>query len=469
MRISKSRYIAGLQCHKHLWNLVNDPTHISAPDAFTRQMFEQGHRVGSIAKERYPNGYEVPYGALTTTITRTRDVLSGRIPLFEASFARDDAYCRIDILVPRDDTWDIIEVKSSTRVKDTHLEDVAFQKWVASRTIPIGRCMLMHIDTSYVRNGAIDPQRILAVEDITDAVTAIEPLVEERVKEMIAIIDGPQPDVPIGTQCTNPHSCPLIEHCWKDVPNASILTAYRMPREEAFEHYHGGRGYANLDLSGKHAIQQEAHLTNERHVDRKTLGRWLDRLEEPIICLDFETASSAVPFADGMRPYEQIPFQYSAHVSTDHYEFLSEESDPRRSIAESLLTLPKGTLLAHNASFEKRIIKALADRFDDLRDDLLALNERMLDLMTPFANFAVYDPKQNGSCSMKAILPAFGIADYKTLTISSGDQAAANWLRLVTEKISTAEKESIRRSLLEYCRLDTYGMVRILEELRRHR
>lgn len=472
MRLSKSRYLAGLQCKKQLWYLVNKPEKVPAPDAHTKRMFDQGHRIGELAKQQYPRGYEIPYGPLASTVKRTRDVLSGAIPLFEASFSREDAYCRVDILVPREGEWDIVEVKSGTRVKEVNLEDIAFQKWVCSSTIRIGRCYLLHVDRDYIRDGPIDPERILAIEDVTERVAELEPLIPARVSEMIAVIDGPEPAVLIGTQCTSPHTCPLMDHCWKDVPQESVLNLYRMRKEDAFAHYHAGRRFSDLDpseLSEKQRIQHHAHVHNERHVDHTRIGRWLEGLAETIVCLDFETASSAIPLTDGMRPYEQIPFQYSAHIineRVEHIELLSESLDPRREIAEGLLALPEATLLAHNASFEKRIIASLAESFPDLREGLLALNERMQDLMTPFSAFWFYDPNQHGSCSMKAILPALGIADYATLAIGSGDVAAMEWERLVLGDIDEHEKERIRSNLIEYCRLDTWGMVEILNRIR---
>lgn len=474
MRISKSRYLLGLQCPQQLWNVVNRPDRVPGPDATTERIFAQGHAIGDIAKQRYPGGYEIRFGQLAGTVRRTKDALSGGIPLFEASFARDDAYCRVDVLVPREGAWDIVEVKSGTRVKDVNVEDVAFQRWVVSKTVPVGRSYLMHVDSSYVRDGEIDPAGILTIEDVTDDTRAIEPLVAARVAEMSAMIDGAEPDVPIGSQCHAPYTCPLIDHCWAEVPEGSVFELYRGKRAEAFERYHAGErrivDIPDADLDERQRVQKRAIETGEARIDREALSAWLASLEEPITCLDFETASSAIPIADGMRPYEQIPFQLSAHVidgGVEHHELLSEELDPRRAVAEALLDLPeRGTVLAHNASFERRVIRDLAERYPDLRGRLRALLERVDDLATPFQRFWYYRAAQHGSCSMKAIVPALGIADYAELTIGSGDIAAMSWERLVFEDLDERERETLRRDLLRYCALDTWGMVEILDRLR---
>lgn len=474
MRISKSRYLLGLQCPQQLWNVVNRPDRVPGPDAATERIFAQGHAIGELAKQRYPGGYEIPFGQLAGTVRKTKDALSGTIPLFEASFARGETYCRVDVLVPREDTWDIVEVKSGTRVKEVNVEDVAFQRWVVSGTVPVGRSYLMHVDNSYVRSGEIDPSLILAIEDVTDEARAIEPLVEARVAAMVRTIDGPEPDEPIGLQCTAPYACPLIGYCWAEVPEGSVFDLYRGNREEAFERYHRGArrlvDVPDAELDERQRVQKRANATGEAQVDRAALGAWLASLEEPITCLDFETASAAIPFADGMRPYEQIPFQLSAHVidgGVEHHELLSEQLDPRRAIAEALLDLPeRGTVLAHNASFERRIIRDLAERYPDLRARLRALLDRVDDLAVPFQRFMYYHPAQHGSCSMKAIVPALKIADYGELGIGSGDIAAMSWERLVFNDLDEREREGLRAELLRYCGLDTWGMVEILDRLR---
>ena len=128
--LSKSKFLWGLQCHKLLWQAYSAKDKIPPPDAQTQAVFDQGHEVGSVAKKLFPEGIEVGQGVtdLAETIRLTKDALKLRKPLFEAAFAAEGGYCRVDILIPvgRGD-WDIVEVKSTTSVKDVHLHDLAFQ------------------------------------------------------------------------------------------------------------------------------------------------------------------------------------------------------------------------------------------------------------------------------------------------------------------------------------------------------
>jgi hypothetical protein len=134
--LSKSKFLWGLQCLKLLWHGYNAKDKIPPPGAQTQAVFDQGHEVGSLAKKLFPEGIEVGQGVsgLAETIRLTREALKLRKPLFEAAFAAEGGYCRVDILIPvgRGD-WDIVEVKSTTSVKDVHLHDLAFQSWVLSQ------------------------------------------------------------------------------------------------------------------------------------------------------------------------------------------------------------------------------------------------------------------------------------------------------------------------------------------------
>jgi hypothetical protein len=104
-----------------------------------------------------------------------------------------------------------------------------------------------------------------------------------------------------------------------------------------------------------------------------------------------------------------------------------------------------------------------------MSDELLALNERFIDLAYPFQHKHYYHPKFNGKYSIKVVLPTLfpddDELDYKKLgTIQNGGDAMDTFakLHLLKDKSKLAE---IKRDLLAYCRLDTLAMVRIWEKL----
>ena len=128
--LSKSKYLSGLQCSRLIWIEVNEPDRIPETDPVTQYIFDQGHQVGELAKKLFPNGIDIPTDNFMENIRQTGELLEQRRPLFEAGILADGLYSRVDILNPvNEDEWDIVEVKSSTSVKDVHINDVAYQRY----------------------------------------------------------------------------------------------------------------------------------------------------------------------------------------------------------------------------------------------------------------------------------------------------------------------------------------------------
>jgi hypothetical protein len=230
--LSKSKFLWGLQCPKLLWHAYHAKDKIPPPDAQTQAVFDQGHEVGSLAKKLFPEGVEIGQGVtgLDETIRLTKEALKLRKPLFEAAFAAEGGYCRVDILMPfsRGD-WDITEVKSTTSVKDVHLHDLAFQSWVLSQAgLRIRGCHLMHINPDYVRQGPVDPERFFLIQDLTAQAHGLWHGIEDKLSDQFKVIRQPEcPGISIGPQCDDPYSCPLHDQCWSFLPPDNVLTLYR--------------------------------------------------------------------------------------------------------------------------------------------------------------------------------------------------------------------------------------------------
>jgi hypothetical protein len=131
--VSKSKFLWGSQCRKLLWYAYNAKDQIPEPDAAQQAIFDQGHEVGALAKSLYPCGIEVSAGMtdFEHVLRQSMEAAKARKPLFEAGFTFNGGFARVDILNPvGKDTWDIIEVKSSTEVKDVNLHDLAFQAFI---------------------------------------------------------------------------------------------------------------------------------------------------------------------------------------------------------------------------------------------------------------------------------------------------------------------------------------------------
>jgi hypothetical protein len=479
--LSKSKYLNGLQCPKYLWTVVHEPERIPAPDAGTQYRFDQGHLVGDLAKKLYPDGIDIPVDDFMVNIKQTRELLTRRLPLFEAGILTRTLYCRLDILNPSNaDQWDIIEVKSSTSVKEVNIHDISFQKYCCEASgLSIRKCFLAHINNQYVKNGEIDPVQLFSVEDITSQVEEASANIKERIDHMFEIISAEQcPDVTIGRQCDNPYECPMKKPCWDFLTDNNIFSLY-YGGNKAFELFDNGiisiRDIpADIKLNGKQQIQRECVISGVPYVDRKALRGFLDILQYPLHYMDFETFSTAVPLFDGTRPYQQIPFQFSLHIVRDnmaipeHISFLAKgPEDPRQffltTLRESIGNT--GSIVAYNKSFEMGILHDLGSAFPDYNEWVDVICNRMIDLLVPFKNFHYHHPMQMGSASLKYVLPAITGKSYEGMDIANGEEASLAYLDITYGGVPQETVEKVRADLLTYCKLDTEGMVWIVEQL----
>lgn len=210
--ISKSKYMNGLQCSRLLWFEVNAPSALPRIGEDKQFIFDQGHEVGDYAKKLFPKGIEVSHDS--NCIEATRRIISQRGTIFEGAFSYKDTFAKVDILKPvNKDEWDIIEVKSSTKVKDENIEDIAFQRFVAEGAgLKLRQCHQFYINNEYVRDGNIDPEEFFSEEDITDQVAEKIGHVADNIKDMqkVIVLKEP-PTMSIGPHCDSPYDCPLSE------------------------------------------------------------------------------------------------------------------------------------------------------------------------------------------------------------------------------------------------------------------
>ncbi len=480
--LTKSKFLYGVQCPRLLWIAVNQPDLIPQPDAATQFLFDQGQQVGELAKKLYPDGIDVPQDSFMGNINRTKELLALRKPLFEAGVMSGKLFSRTDILNPvNDDEWDIIEVKSSTEVKDINIDDVAFQKicWEESG-IKIGRTFLAYINNKYVKNGEINPEELFFIEDITERVEEISDATRDRIYEMLRIIGQTDcPEALIGTCCSDPYECALMGNCWAELPENNVFTLYYGGKKSCALYDNGIVEISDIPdaykLSDKQQIQRSCVSGNGVHVDKNGIKNFLGVLEYPLHYLDFETFSTAIPLYDGTRPYQNVPFQFSLHTQDspngglNHYWYLAGgDGDPRAGLISALRKYigEKGSIVAYNKSFEENVLKELATAFPEYAGWINGILPRFIDLITPFRDFAYYNPVQHGSASLKKVLPAITGDGYEGMAIARGDDASLAYLEMAFGNITDEKINAIRRNLLAYCGLDTEAMARIVEKLR---
>ncbi len=479
--LTKSKYLYGIQCPMLLWISVNRKELIPVPDAATQYKFDQGHLVGELAKKLYPDGIDIPSDNFMGNINRTKELLNQRKPLFEAGVMVGNLFSRTDILNPvNEDEWDIIEVKSSTEIKDINLHDVSFQKlcWEESG-LKVRKCFLAYINNKYVKNGEINPQELFIVDDITEPVGFKSLDIRDKISGMMEIINLPDcPEAIIGACCSDPYDCPLMDTCWAELPEHNVFTLYYGGKKSCELYDRGIVEIADIPktykLNDKQQIQLSCVANDNVHIDKEGIKEFLSGLEYPLYLLDFETFSTVIPVYDGTRPYQNIPFQFSLHIQENpggklqHHEYLAEgKDDPRPGLLAALHNKigDAGSIVAYNKSFEENVLKDLALAFPEYSEWINGILPGFVDLLVPFRSFNYYNPLQHGSASIKKVLPAITGSGYEGMAIAKGDDASLAFLDMAYGNLADEEKLQIRNNLLEYCGLDTEAMARIINEL----
>ncbi|MDP8216541.1 MAG: DUF2779 domain-containing protein [Candidatus Kaelpia imicola] len=461
------------------------PDKMPAIDLELQFRFDQGKEVGNIAKRTYPEGVDLSDSDFNLNINRTQQLIKKRQTIFEAGILVDNIYSRIDILNPvEEDSWDIIEVKSSMKVKDEHYEDVAFQRYCLIRKgLKIRKVYLMHINPNFIKQGEIDPYKFMLTKDITEEIDKIELSdISIRVEEMIALASkSNMPDIKIGPQCFSPYECSLKSFCWSFIPKKNNVFIFNRGRTLGFQLLK--RGVLELKdiddeevLNDKQKIQLKSHINNKVHIDKSSLSDFLNSLKYPAYFLDFETINPAVPIYDNSRPYENIPFQYVLYLLKDKdsepefFGYLSKsKEDPRREILQNLskIITMSGSIVAYFAVFEKKVLNKATEAYPEYRGWFNCIEGNFLDLYEPFRNYYYYNPAQQGSNSLKSVLPAITGKGYQNLNISNGAAASIRYFNAtLKDSLNTKERDALYAALEEYCGLDTKGMIDIVDKLK---
>src|SRR5881296_1445882 len=481
-RLSKSRYLAGLQCHKQLWWRVHEPDAPElVPDVALRNRFAQGAEVDQRARGYVPGGelIDLPFYEFDNKVAATRELLERAPPaIYEAWFLADETYAGVDILEHGSRGYGLIEVKATNRLKPEHLPDVAVQLHVLRRSgLSVERAEVMHLNPECRHP---DLANLFVREDVTAAVEGALLGVPDELAAQQRMLEGPLPEVPIGDHCTQPHNCPFLERCWPKLPDSHVSKLYRIERKRVLELEADGIATmhdlpTDLELSVIHARQVKAVRTGTMVVE-PALKDALRRFASPLAFLDFETVSLAIPRWPGCRPWQLVPVQFSCHAEERgrglvRHEWIADApDDPRPALAQALVEACAGArkVVAYYASFERDCIRHLKAAVPGLERELTRIEQRLVALLPAIRNH-VYHPDFGGSFSIKKTLPALvpGVS-YSDLKIADGETATVELLRLMFEGATMPpdERAALRRALLAYCARDSWAMVKMLETLR---
>lgn len=501
--ITKSHYVTFRSCPRAYYYQLHNKLEAKPTDEVAQKRIDEGKLVGNYAHLYFANTIKVKANPDVVDIEKQVAITKKLLPtsnyLAEASFQFEDLFCAVDILAKNGDGYDIYEVKASTdayKHLNQYLSDVAFQKYVLELCgLEIKNCYILHLNPNYVRNGKVEAKDLLTPyqlnanhEELKNKEKVKEAFKEEY--ELVASCVAKMRQLnklPTYGNCKN---CDFYEFCHKDLPQPNVLDLCGIWASKAHAMIEHGiitfdQVLANKErlsefkvkLNHYQMIQMEAHLSkdNKPYVNKDIINHFFQSLKFPIYHLDFETMNEAVPPFDGVGCYQQIPFQYSLHIQespngkTIHKEFLGNKLDSEYELAKQLCKdIPLDvTSMSYNMAFEKKVLKHLAQRFPDLSDYLMNIHDHMVDLLVPFRDCCFYSIKQNGSNSIKQVMPAIcphmEEAYHNLPLVHNGGQALAMFPKML--KMSGKELATTRQGMLEYCKLDTLSMVEVLNAL----
>jgi predicted RecB family nuclease len=482
MNLDRWLYQAGLQCTKRMHRMARGVPGTGAALALALSYATEARQA---ARALFPEAATTPE-TLTwedaTAWTRERLTPDGPRALLDAALEFADVRVRADVLErSRRMKWRVSAIRLGGALADRHLDDLALQVWVARNAgLDVREVQLITLNRAYVREEDLDPAALFVFRDVTHAMEQRVEQVHDRTARLLPVIMQPEePVVEVGDHCSTPFECQYFDRCWPVLPRDDIRRLPGLHANRKRELLAAGIARISeipdsVPLTDRQKLARRAHAEN-RLVWSQGLDAELNKFRYPVTGIDFECVAPAVPRYRGMRPWQQIPFQWSAHwMATpggrfEHASFLADgSSDPRRGFAESLLAaLPaEGTVLVWSKPFEDHRLRELEELLPDLASPLRALRRRLVDLLE-IVRKHVYHPDFLGSFSLKSVLPVLvPELSYSDLTVGRGDEAAMAWERIRRDSLSPTERNALRSALEEYCRLDTLAMVRILVALR---
>ena len=497
MILSKSDYMLFLRHPAWLWLKKFEKHKLPPIDANLQVLFDVGHEFEGYVEKLYPEAVKLGfsnYAQYQALPYKTQQALDqGAKTILQGRFETDGLTCIVDVLERVDgDVFDLIEIKSSTKAKPEHEYDLAFQTIVLEKSgIKIRNISVIHANKEYVRDGDIEPGKLSTKTDIIQQVRALIDLTKKQIDQAFLILSQKvRPDM--SPRHVNQIGVPGTQwfNDWLDIyksinPDLDSYSIYNLayPNADQIGKLEDAGITQIADISDelvlrpKQFAQIKTTKENQRIIDKEKIKEFLDTFQYPLYFFDYETMSSVIPQFDSLSPYKDYPFQYSLHVldkpggEIKHVEYLHDQaSNPMLGLLKQLKTDigETGTVLTWNMSYEKGCNDRMAALYPEYVDFLSKLNERIEDLMIPFSKMWFFDKDFFGSASVKKVLPVLAPElSYKELNVSDGLLARRMWTQTVLEGKNKHKRVEIMYDLSKYCTLDTFAMVRILEELRK--
>ena len=475
--ISKTAYIKSEQCLKHFYLYKNHPY---LRDQITKEkqlIFKRGNDVGIFAQQLFPNGVDVTLHEKRDQFLfakKTKELIEkGESTIYEATFIYDDLLVMVDILQKKDNDWIAYEVKSSLKITETYLKDACFQYYVIKNCLPnLLDFNLLTLNPKYVLHEKIDVQSLFKTTSIiNDALNNIDYFGHKTHEAKLTLEQGKIPDIKIGSHCFQPYNCDFIGTCWKNTNiENSIFNLGKLSKSILIELYNQNIKTINEITIEKHyeflnkkeiQIQIEAVKNKKEQIDKLEIKTFLARIKEPICSLDIEVWMSAIPFYEGTKSFEQIPFLFSMiwkeNQHIEKFSYLKPiEVDERLTFLETMLkeTESFNTILMYDKSLEESVLNQLGELYPVHKKNITILKSKIVDVSEPIQKANYYHPKMQGNFTLKSIAPIMSEHyNFNNLHIQSGITAMYIYESLLSQS-DVFEATQIKEQLIEYCELD---------------
>lgn len=486
--LSKSDFMLFMKHKAWLYLKKNNPDLLPAVTDSLQSIFDKGLEFENLVENTFKNPVKIGFSknsqSYFSMVPRTlRALNSGAQTVLQGRLEAGNLTCIFDVVEKNSNNgFNLIEIKSSTKVKNDHIIDLAFQKIVIeSCGFKVSALFVIYVNNEYVRNGSIEASSIIKKEDVTDAVLKIETYVKEKIAEALNVCASA-----ISPSLSPRFASPEYFSDWLKIyetlhPFQDKYSVFKLTRLNP--ELIGALEDKNIELISQ--ITNDINLNNKQisqlkatidgpTINIKEIKNFISEFKYPLYFLDYETFSSIIPPYNNTKPGQNIPFQYSLHILYEngqliHKQYLhSESSDPRPWLLKKLQKdiNQSGSVVSWYKLFETSRNTEMGEAFSDYKEFLEDLNLRMIDLIIPFQNDWYTHKDFFGSASIKKVLPVIapGIS-YNALEIKEGESASREWFHIFIQNKNSFKKESVLENLKKYCFTDTLAMVEIYKHL----
>ncbi|MFT6319871.1 MAG: hypothetical protein ACJAT4_000788, partial [Granulosicoccus sp.] len=467
-KLSKTNYLSYLACPEECWMQYHQPELMPAFSLDAQHQVEQGKIIDRLAQEWFREGSVIFDQAIDPAQVS-----------FQYRVEQENNLAIADVVVFHGDKkCDIYEVKASTKLKDEHLNDLAFQRMVFEAAgYEVSATYLINVNNKYPFQRPTDLSQFLKVKNVT---TVILEILEDTVAATKAAWEwmnlpalSDHYELPVSVNST----VPISKKNNQGLPTYTIFDITRLHAAKSTALLAQGildiqDVPVDFDLSARQRQQVNVAQKNEIQIDSPAIQNILQGLRYPLYFLDYETFAYVEPPQERLVAYQQMVFQYSLHViespgsEVQHFEYLmSTKASPMEALIQDLakhLKPTEGTVLVWSEGFEKARNREMGKLFPKYASFLDSVNERVYDLMKVFREGHYQHPKFKGKTSIKKVLPILcPELSYQDLEIQNGGAAVIQWHHMTDGRMTEDQAKQTFQDLLKYCKLDTWAMVRI--------